>query len=260
MQVDRPHVQRQPEHRVEQDHSGDRERGLGGVVDREGRSQGEDDRRDERHGVLHSRRGAEVDVGAKALLVNPARSQADERDEQEHYRRVDAALGDQPTRARREHGCDAEYQGDDPHRAQSVTQERRGQQRGGHRVHRDDHRAQHRGSAELDRVVQRAELDGLHQQPDHRDVAELASFRETDPGDARPCAEDDGGESEPDCEHRHRSHANDGQVADRVAQCVEEGHRRRGSDRHTGRRHEAMVAVACDAVQRILAITNDRDS
>ena len=145
-----------------------------------------DQRGDERHGVLHRGRRAEVDVGAEPLLVDPARGQADQRDQEQQDRRVDALLGDQPARARREHRRDAEDQGEDPPQRQPVAQERRGEQRGRDGVHRDDHRAQHGGRAVLDGEVERAELDGLHQQAGDRDVAELATRRPCHPRDRAP--------------------------------------------------------------------------
>ena len=90
--------------------------------------QREHDGRHERDRVLHRGRRAEVDAGAEPLLIDPARSDAEQRDEQQQDRGVDAALGDQPARAGREHRGHAEGQRHDRAAGQPVTQERRGEQ------------------------------------------------------------------------------------------------------------------------------------
>jgi len=171
------------------------------------------------------------------LLIDATRGQAEQGHQKQKHGRVDAPLGDEPAGARGEYGRDAEHQGDDTTRRQSVAQERGREQRGGHRVHRDDHRAQHRRCAPFDGEVQRAELHGLHQESGDGDVAKLAARRKAHARDARPGAEDDGGEPEAERQHRHRRHGADGHVADRIAQGVEERHCRRGPERHAGGRH-----------------------
>jgi hypothetical protein len=84
-------------------------------------------RRPERDRVLNGSRGAEVDVGAEALLIHATGSQAKQRDEQQQHRRIHTTFGNQPTGACREHRRDAQYQRDDAAERQPVAQERRGE-------------------------------------------------------------------------------------------------------------------------------------
>jgi len=260
VQVDRPHVERHPERRVQQHHAREREGCLDRVVNGEVGGQREDPGGHERHRVLDRGRSAEVDVGAEALLIDPACRDPEQRDQEQQHSGIDALLADQPARACRQDGGDAEEEGKDPAWRQPVAQEGRGKQCRGDGVHRHDHGAQHRRCAVLDRHVQRAELDGLHEQSGDGDVAELATRRPGHPCDLGPTAKDERRQPEPEHQHGHRRHGVDGQVADRVAEGVEERHGRRGSQRHAGGRHRFMLSLAGVAVQRVLAIMNDRGS
>ncbi|MDT5077121.1 MAG: hypothetical protein QOJ80_1758 [Mycobacterium sp.] len=241
MEVDRPNVQRHAQRGVEQDHSGYGEGGLGGVVHLEPSGERKHQRRPERGCILDGSRGAEVDVGAEALLIHATGSQAQQRDEQQQHRRIHTTFGDQSTRTRREHRRDAQHQRDDASERQPVTQERRGEQCGGNWIHRDEHRAQHCRSAVLDRDVQREELHGLRQQTRDRDVAELAAARKADSGELRPRAEDETRQPEAERKHCHRGHGMDGHVADRIAQRIEEGHGRSSPERHPSWSHGSHV-------------------
>jgi len=143
---------------------------------------------------------------------------------------------------------------------QRIAQERRREQGGCDGIHRHDDRAQHCRRPVLNGEVERAELDGLHEQTRDCDVAELAPRRPCRPDDERPGTQDDRGDTEPDDEDGHRRHRLHSHVADGVAQRVEEGDRRRSSGWHPGRRHGSMVSTPSRPVQRLLAIVTDRDS
>jgi len=229
-------------------------------VDRERRRQRQDERGDECDAVLHGGGHAEVDVGAEALLVDPARRQTEQRDQEQQHRWIEALLGDQPAGTCRQNRGDPETERDDATQRQRIAQERRREQGGCDGIHRHDDRAQHCRRPVLNGEVERAELDGLHEQTRDCDVAELAPRRPCRPDDERPGTQDDRGDTEPDDEDGHRRHRLHSHVADGVAQRVEEGDRRRSSGWHPGRRHGSMVSTPSRPVQRLLAIVTDRDS
>jgi len=243
MQVDGPHVERDAQRGVEQYHPGHRDRGLDRVLHVKRCRQRQDQRRAERDGVLDCGGGPEVDITTEPLLVHPTGGQPGQCDQQQQHHRIKAAFGDQPAGTRGEHGDHTEPQCDDPHPGEPITEEYRRQHAGGHRVHRDDDGAQHRRCPVLDRVVQRAELDRLHQQAGNRDMTEFGPAGPRCAGRDRPRAQYRSRQPEPECQYRHGRHRMHGQIADRVSQCVEKCHRTGGGNGHAGVHHDPMLTA-----------------
>ena len=98
---------------------------FNGSVTAERHDRGQHGHRQQGHGVLQRRGRPEVHAGAEPLLVDPARGEADQRDEQEQHDGVDSADGEQPSRAGGQHREDTEDQGADPRPGQALAEERR---------------------------------------------------------------------------------------------------------------------------------------